>query len=336
MVQVMADFVGYKGSIHTFIKMACALDKNGVDAIVVSADLWAHDIFVLCGAFATHTQKIKLAFVTNPYSWLPALVARSAATLASLSNGCVRICFCAGGSFTLKPLDIPMWNKPVTRLREAIQICRQMLTGKSIDYHGKIFTLNNTHIDFPFPDETPGIFIAGRGLKIMALTGELADGAFIEPISTVYENKIMAIIEQEAYRHKRNPDEIIFNAPITYVQKTEEDFSKYVTIRIANALKDTLLYLLKMFEQDISRETMEKIIRIHNSPTPEAAIPFVTQDVSVLYRGMGNSTEQMLTIAEEKVRQVFRSIGVVIPQGEEKTVVESLSEDLVMAFHCIK
>jgi hypothetical protein len=78
---------------------------------------------------------------------------------------------------------------------------------------------------------------------------------------------------------------------------------------------------------------MEGLVRIHNAPSPESAVQFVTPEITRLYRGFVNTPEQLLDTIRLKMEQGFSSIGIVIPPGEEVTVMEALSKDLVSKIH---
>jgi alkanesulfonate monooxygenase SsuD/methylene tetrahydromethanopterin reductase-like flavin-dependent oxidoreductase (luciferase family) len=335
MVQVAVDIVGYTDSLPNFVNMIQQLDRNGVDIINLSDDLWFYDIFALLGYVGKITDRTRFSIITNPYSRHPALVARAIATIKAITGRRVRICYAAGGSYTLRPLGIPMWDRPVTHVREAIQICRQLLTEEMVNYQGEVFSLDQVQLKFPFTHEPPEFFIAGRGTRIMTLVGELADGAFIDPISPVYEQMIMQLIRDTARKRKRDPEKIIFHAPIEYLEKTQAEFLKFAALRIANTLQDIPISLIETYETDASPSAMMRLRQIHDAPNSEVAATLVTPEVAKLFHGMVNSVDDLVDSIKQKAKQGFKSIGVVVPNGEEQNAVEALTPDIIDEIHNI-
>src|SRR5262249_39347726 len=68
------------------------------------------------------------------------------------------------------------FDKPLTRLKETIQIIRLLLAGESADFEGECFKLSRFKLGFkPLRSEIP-IYVAGLTPKSLRLIGQLADG----------------------------------------------------------------------------------------------------------------------------------------------------------------
>ena len=74
---------------------------------------------------------------------------------------------------TLDPLAIEQ-TKPLTAVRDMVMALRGLFAGETVDLDGEIFSLRNASIDYARPDID--VILAGRGPKMRALGGLVADG----------------------------------------------------------------------------------------------------------------------------------------------------------------
>src|SRR5689334_1664559 len=98
-------------------------------------DVWTSEVngadgFTLLGAIAVKTHAVRLGLaIANVYTRPPALLAMTAASLQSLSQGR----FCLGLGTSTEPI-IERWmglslERPLTRMRESVEVIRLALTG---------------------------------------------------------------------------------------------------------------------------------------------------------------------------------------------------------------
>ncbi|MBX3093826.1 MAG: LLM class flavin-dependent oxidoreductase [Cryobacterium sp.] len=174
-------------------------------------DIWIPDerllrnVYVSLATVATATTRIGMGTaVTNPYTRHPAHTAAAIATIDELSGGRARLALGAGGG--LDAYGIAR-TRPVTTLRESIEVIRGLLANETLRYEGEIFTLRNAQIDF---DVSPvPIYLAGRGPQILTLAGEVADGAIIGGFAT--ESGIhyaQDLIDRGVAKAGRRPDDV--------------------------------------------------------------------------------------------------------------------------------
>ncbi|MHA1713402.1 MAG: LLM class flavin-dependent oxidoreductase [Candidatus Ranarchaeia archaeon] len=335
MNHINVAFVGFKGTIHGLIRLVQKLEQLGIDSVSIPDDLYLRDVYSTIAVLANTTERIALSFITNPYSRHPVLIARAIATLMELAPSRIRLELCAGGSFTLKPLNIPMWHKPVSRLRETIQICRQLFTGENLIFKGKIFSIQDVKFQFPFPHEQPYIGIMGRGPRVLSLAGELADGVSINPISPFYEQTIIEKIMETARRNNRNTDDILISTTVTYTHEDPEKFAQKARHRIVNVIHDMPLPLLRKFYKDLSDDIMKTIEKIHAAPSIDAAASLVTDEIVNLYPDTVFSQKELISSLEQRMKRGYNGIAIVAPPGEEQLFVQQLNKDLVDTLHHI-
>ena len=153
-----------------------AADACGYDSIWIP-EAWERDAFTLLTELAIHTKQIHLCTgIVNIFSRTPALLAMSAATLDDISGGRFRLGLGTSGARVVDDFHGVKFDKPLTRLKETIQIIRLLLAGEAIDFDGECFKLSRFKLGFkPLRSEIP-IYVAGLTPKSLRLIGELADG----------------------------------------------------------------------------------------------------------------------------------------------------------------
>ena len=145
---------------------------------VCDQGLECRDVFVALAAAAGKTSAIQLGTgITHPYTRHPAVTAAAIASVDELSGGRAFLGIGASGIDTLLPLNLER-RKPLAAVREMIALTRALNQGQAVDFYGEIFQLRGARIDYARPDLE--IWLAGRGSKMLALGGELADGVLLD------------------------------------------------------------------------------------------------------------------------------------------------------------
>jgi 5,10-methylenetetrahydromethanopterin reductase len=132
---------------------------------------------VLLAAAAPHTRRIQLGTcVLNPYSAHPAEIAMTAATLQELTGGRFLLGLAAGAETFLAWAGIPR-PAPLARTRAAVSAIRTLLAGgrPREDAGAGAGWLEGAHLRIP-PAPTP-IYVGAMSPRMLALAGEIADGA---------------------------------------------------------------------------------------------------------------------------------------------------------------
>jgi probable F420-dependent oxidoreductase len=135
-----------------------------------SAETTGADGFTPLAAAAVQTERMRLVTgIVNPFTRGPALLAQQAAALADLSRG--RFVLGLGSSSNV---IVERWNevpfaKPLTKVREAVETMRSVLSGGRGPGGFKLET--------PPAHDVPIVVAALRG-RMLALAAEVADGAF--------------------------------------------------------------------------------------------------------------------------------------------------------------
>jgi len=157
-------------------------EKLGVD-YTWSAEAWGQDAVVPLAYLAAKTTSIKLGSgIMQISARTPSMTAMTALTLATVSNNRFILGLGASGPQVVEGLQGVPFRRPLTRMREHIEITRMAFRGEKIAYKGKHYTLplpggegKALRLSQPGNDHIP-IYLATLSPKSLELTGELADG----------------------------------------------------------------------------------------------------------------------------------------------------------------
>jgi F420-dependent oxidoreductase-like protein len=168
------DKAGFDG--RELIECVQAADACGYDSFWMP-EIWEHESFSILTQIAMRTARIGLGTgVINVFSRSPALIAMSAATLDEISGGRFRLGLGTSGARVIEDFHGMAYAKPLSRLRETIEIVRIVLRGEQADFAGENFRLSRFKLGFrPLRSRIP-IYVASLGKKALEQLGETADG----------------------------------------------------------------------------------------------------------------------------------------------------------------
>jgi F420-dependent oxidoreductase-like protein len=131
----------YAGDFRAAATRAVDLERAGVDRVWV-AEAYGFDAISLLGYLAAKTETIELATgIINVFSRSPALIAQTAAGLDALSEGRFVLGLGASGPQVIEGWHGVPYDRPLTRIREVIDICRMAWKRERLVYDGKTVTL---------------------------------------------------------------------------------------------------------------------------------------------------------------------------------------------------
>jgi 5,10-methylenetetrahydromethanopterin reductase len=166
-------------------------EEAGVDYIWVTDHYNNRNVYASLAAIAYSTDRIMIGTgVTNPYVINPCWTAAAIATIDEISGGRSILGIGAGDKITLESIGIP-WHKPLTTVREAVEIIRGLFDGETVKYDGKVFKIKGARLNFKVKRKIP-IYIGAQAPKMLKLSGLLADGVLINashPIDFEYASK---------------------------------------------------------------------------------------------------------------------------------------------------
>jgi len=238
-------------SISSIVALAVAAEQLDFDRCwVYDEGLATRDVFVTMSAIAAATSTLQIGTgITNPYTRHPAQTASGIASLDELSGGRAFLGIGAGGSLTLDPLDIER-QRPLTAVRETIEVCRSLFAGESVDYDGSHVSLRSASLDHGRADIE--IWLAGRGPKMLQLGGAAADGVMLDFVHHDELAGSVDLIASGATTTGRTP-QVCYSTAIVTDDDDLEFVRPHMTYRLVDApqsVKDRL---------DMSTDDVERI-----------------------------------------------------------------------------
>ncbi len=171
------EFVPYL-KLGTLVKLARLVDRSGFEQIWVCDHYHNRHVYPVLAQLALETRRVRLGpGVTNPYLVHPTVTAAAIATLNEISRGRMMLGISAGDPFFLATVGMER-RKPVTAVREATHIIRELLAGNRVSFTGELFSCQGAGLRFKPADKIP-IYIGGRRQRMLELAGSVADGALI-------------------------------------------------------------------------------------------------------------------------------------------------------------
>ena len=199
-------------SISEAIEYAQYAESNGFEAVWQADSRLVRDAVVPMAAFAAETEKIKIGSgVVDCWTRNPARLASTFSTLDDLAPGRIILGIGAWWDPLASKVGIER-KKPLKVMREVVTTVRALLADETVTFSGDFVQLDGVELDYVYqerrPKEVP-IYIGATGMKMMELTGEIADGVVLNYlVSPEYNKRAMEHLEIGASKAGRSIDEI--------------------------------------------------------------------------------------------------------------------------------
>lgn len=187
-------------------ELAVAAEEAGFSDVWLPDHYFLRDVYVAQALIAARTKSLRLATgVAAIQLRHPALIASAAATIAECSGGRAVIGIGPGGhefpsQFGMRP------KSPLTMLREAVEIIRQLSSGPA-RFGGEYFSADGSALGWRV--DPPPIYLSARGPRMLELAGEIADGVIIHGVQRDFLDYARARIARGAARAGRDPRECL-------------------------------------------------------------------------------------------------------------------------------
>ncbi|MEJ2484241.1 MAG: LLM class flavin-dependent oxidoreductase [Anaerolineales bacterium] len=157
-------------------------EERGFEAVWQAESRLVRDAIVPMAAYAAVTDHIHIGSgVINNWTRNIGLLAATFLTLDDLAPGRI---ICGLGAWwdpLAKNVGIER-RKPLTAMRETIEVLRRLLNMERVTFHGEFHHVEGIELDVVHGRREPWdvkIMIGATGPKMMEMTGEIADGAVL-------------------------------------------------------------------------------------------------------------------------------------------------------------
>jgi len=208
----VALYLQDKHSIRDGMDYACYAEERGFEAVWQAESRLVREATVPMAANAAVTERIKIGSgVVNNWTRNVGLLAATFSTLDDLAPGRILLGIGAWWDPLASKVGIER-RRPLLAMRETVQVVRRLLAMERVTFHGDFVQLDDVEIDIVHGDRSPKsvpIYIGATGMKMMALAGEIADGAVLNyMVSPAYNRGAMEALAEGAARAGRSIDDL--------------------------------------------------------------------------------------------------------------------------------
>ncbi len=279
-------------------------ESRGFEAVWQAESRLVRDAIVPMSAFAATTRRIKIGSgVINNWTRNPAVIAATFLTLDDLAPDRIFLGIGAWWDPLAAKVGIQR-RKPLLAMREVVTVVRKLLARQRVTFHGEFVHLDDVELDVVHGRKEPRnvpIYIGATGPKMMALSGEIADGVLLNYlVSPKYNEGAMAQLELGAKKAGRSIDEI--DRPQLVVCSVDKDRKK----ALDGARKLVTQYLGQqphiMKASGVSQELLDEIHQVLTWPATEEqieeAMKLVPDDVVQMITASGTPEEVRAKVRE--------------------------------------
>ena len=296
-------------------------EAAGFEAVWQAESRLVRDAIVPMAAFAAVTSRIKIGSgVINNWTRNAAVIAATFLTLDDLAQDRI---ICGIGAWW-DPLAAKVGitrRRNLLAMREVVTVVRRLLNRERVSFQGEFVQLDDVELDVVHGRKEPRnvpIYIGATGPQMMALTGEIADGACLNYlVSPKYNESALAQLEIGARKAGRSLDDV--DRPQLVVCSVDNDRGKALDA----ARKLVTQYLGQqphiMKASGVSQDLLDEINQVLTWPATEEqileAMKLVPDDVVQMITASGAPGE-----VKAKVREYVAAgatCPILYPLGED-------------------
>jgi probable F420-dependent oxidoreductase len=204
------------------VRLGMTLPVGGAERAVELARVAAHlgyeetwmaevnggDSYALAGAVAQGVPGMRIGTAVVPaQTRTPMMHAMAAMTLSQLTEGNFIL-----GIGLSSPNIVYDWagqpyDKPLTRMREHVEVLRQMLSGQKTTYEGRTLSVKNFRLGGAAVGEVP-IYLGALNKRMLQLTGTLCDGICLNMVPESALPQVLGEVRAGAEEVGRDPNTI--------------------------------------------------------------------------------------------------------------------------------
>ena len=171
-------------SVKQILDCSQILSKTSVETIWIP-ETWGMENFSMLSMVSQKAPKPQIgSSIINVFSRSPSSIAMGAATVDTISNGRLILGLGTSSDSIVEDFHGYEFKNPVLRIKEYVEIIKLILSGKPVNYSGKIFNLKNFTLLIKPPKKKIPIYLAAVNQKMVELTWNIGDGVifYLRPI----------------------------------------------------------------------------------------------------------------------------------------------------------
>lgn len=195
------------GGADTAVELARAAKDRGYEEIWM-AEVNGGDSYALAGAVAQGLPGIRIGTAVVPaQTRTPMMHAMAAMTLSQLTNGNFILGLGLSSPNIVRDWAGQPYDKPLTRMREHVEVLRQMLSGQKTTYEGRTLSAKGFRLGGVTVGEVP-IYLGALNKGMLRLTGALADGICLNMVPESALPQVLGEVRAGAEEAGRDPGAI--------------------------------------------------------------------------------------------------------------------------------
>ena len=183
----MTDKIGQIGinpsslfNTQDILEFAKLLDSRPQVNSIWIPESWGREAFVMLGAIASLTSKIKLGTsIVSMFSRSPATTAMAASTLDNVSKNRTIIGIGASTPILAENWHGTKFEYPLKRMKEYVTCFKIISSGETINFDGNFFKLKNMKIMHPSTRKKIPVFLGAVNSGMIKLATDIADGTIL-------------------------------------------------------------------------------------------------------------------------------------------------------------
>ena len=296
-------------------------EDAGFEAVWQAESRLVRDAIVPMAAFAAVTSRIKIGSgVINNWTRNAAVIAATFLTLDDLAQDRI---YCGIGAWW-DPLAAKVGierRKNLLAMREVVTVVRRLLNRERVSFAGEFVQLDDVELDVVHGRKEPRnvpIYVGATGPKMMALTGEIADGVVLNYlVSPKYNESALSQLEIGARRSGKTVNDI--DRPQLVVCSVDNDRQKALDAsrKLVTQYLGQQPHIMKA--SGVSQDLLDEIGQVLTWPATEdqilEAMKLVPDDVVQMITASGTPAE-----VKAKVREYISSgatCPILYPLGED-------------------
>ena len=172
-------------SINEILECASILSEHKHPDVVWIPETWGMENFSMLSTVSQRVPESKIgSSIINIYSRSPALIAMGAVTVDSISRGRLILGLGTSSPPIVENFHGYGFEKPLSRMREYVDVIRKIISGEKINHEGEFFKLNGFSLLIkPIRKKIP-IYLAAVNQKMVDLCWETGDGVifYLRPL----------------------------------------------------------------------------------------------------------------------------------------------------------